>query len=114
MKSVEALPEMEPEKEKSTTIVDNEGEVRRPPVLILLLYWSVMSLIAFSFAGERMPWLTTHITMPMILASGWSFGKLLESFDWSTFKKNRGWITAHCRCAVPDNSSPNLRFTVQR
>jgi predicted membrane-bound mannosyltransferase/DNA-binding beta-propeller fold protein YncE len=89
----EVLPELEPVKEKSTTLVDNEGEVRRPPVLILLLYWSVMSLIAFSFAGERMPWLTTHITMPMILASGWSFGKLLESFDWAAFKKNRGWIT---------------------
>ena len=86
-------PELEPEKEKSTTIVNNEGEVRRPPVLILLLYWSVMSLVAFSFAGERMPWLATHITMPMILASGWAFGRLLEGFEWSVFKKNRGWIT---------------------
>ena len=86
-------PELEPEKEKSTTIVNNEGEVRRPPVLILLLYWSVMSLVAFSFAGERMPWLATHITMPMILASGWAFGRLLEGFEWSAFKKNRGWIT---------------------
>ncbi len=51
-----------------------------------------MSLFAFSFAGERMPWLTTHITMPMILASGWSFGKLIESFQWETFKRYRGWL----------------------
>ncbi len=73
-------------------IVNNEGEERKPPVLALLLYWSVMSLFAFSFAGERMPWLTTHITMPMILASGWSFGKLVESFQWESFKRYRGWL----------------------
>ena len=73
-------------------IVDKEGQIEKPPVLGLLLYWSVMSLIAFSFAGERMPWLTTHIAMPMILTSGWSIGSLLESFDWVSFKKNRGWL----------------------
>jgi predicted membrane-bound mannosyltransferase/DNA-binding beta-propeller fold protein YncE len=73
-------------------IVDNEGEIRQPPVLGLLLYWSVMSLIAFSFAGERMPWLTSHIAMPLILTSGWSLGKLINAFDWSAFKRDRGWL----------------------
>ena len=91
------LPEDEgsienPSAEKPSRIVDNEGEIRRPPVLALLLYWSVMSLIAFSFAGERMPWLTTHIAMPMILTSGWSIGRLLESFPWHHFKRYRGWV----------------------
>jgi predicted membrane-bound mannosyltransferase/DNA-binding beta-propeller fold protein YncE len=75
-----------------TQIVDNEGDVRQPPVLALLLYWSVMSLIAFSFAGERMPWLTTHIAMPMILTSGWSFSRLINGFDWEFSKKHRGWL----------------------
>lgn len=80
------------EEDKSPRSVDNEGETRHPPVLFMLLYWSVMSLIAFSFAGERMPWLTTHITMPMILTSGWAFGRLLNSFDWDFSKKHRGWL----------------------
>jgi DNA-binding beta-propeller fold protein YncE len=80
------------EVQPQTQFVDNEGEVRQPPILALLLYWSVMSLVAFSFAGERMPWLTTHIAMPLILTSGWSFGKLLESFEWSVFKRYRGWL----------------------
>jgi uncharacterized protein (TIGR03663 family) len=81
------------DEEKSTQrIVDNEGEIRRPPILALLLYWSLMSLIAFSFAGERMPWLTTHIAMPMILTSGWSFGHLLNDFDWEFSRKHRGWL----------------------
>ena len=80
------------ESEHQSRIVDNEGEVRQSPVLALLLYWSVMSLIAFSFAGERMPWLTTHIAMPMILTSGWSFNQLIKSFNWGAFKKQRGWL----------------------
>ncbi len=80
------------DEDKPGRIVDNEGQIRRPPVLALLLYWSVMSLIAFSFAGERMPWLTTHIAMPMILTSGWSIGRLLESFNWHDFKRYRGWL----------------------
>jgi uncharacterized protein (TIGR03663 family) len=78
--------------QRSTIIVDNEGEQRNPPVLALLLYWSVMSLVAFSFAGERMPWLTTHIAMPMILTSGWSIGRLLDSLNYSYFKQHRGWL----------------------
>jgi len=83
---------LEDEGQKPSRIVNNEGEERKPPILALLLYWSVMSLIAFSFAGERMPWLTTHIIMPMILVSGWSFGHLLESFEWDKFKRYRGWL----------------------
>ncbi len=78
--------------QRSTVIIDNEGEQRDPPVLALLLYWSVMSLVAFSFAGERMPWLTTHIAMPMILTSGWSIGRLLDSLNYSYFKQHRGWL----------------------
>jgi uncharacterized protein (TIGR03663 family) len=77
---------------QSTKIIDNEGEVRSTPIFGLLLYWSVMSLVAFSFAGERMPWLTTHITMPMILISGWSFSRLIESFNWSAVKRHKGWL----------------------
>ena len=88
--AAEPIPETLPE--KPSRIVDNEGEWRKPPVLGLLLYWSVMSLIAFSFAGERMPWLTTHITMPMILCSGWSFGRLIEAMDWEAFKHKKGWL----------------------
>ncbi|MEA3326584.1 MAG: TIGR03663 family protein [Chloroflexota bacterium] len=92
------VDEEEEEQVKIVRIMDNEGEVRKPPVLALLLYWSLMSLIAFSFAGERMPWLTTHIAMPMILTSGWSFGRLLESFNWSNFKRQRGWLILIVGC----------------
>ena len=62
------------------------------PILALLLFWSFMSLLAFSIAGERMPWLTTHITMPMILTASFALGYLVEKTDWSDIKEKKGWL----------------------
>ena len=62
------------------------------PTLLLLIFWSVMSLLAFTVAGERMPWLTTHITMPMILTSAWAFGYLVEKTDWEEVRQRKGWL----------------------
>ncbi len=45
----------------------------------LLLWWSVTSVVAFSVAGERMPWLTYHMAWPMILLTGWGIGQVIES-----------------------------------
>jgi predicted membrane-bound mannosyltransferase len=33
----------------------------------LLVFWSVISLVGFSYAGEKMPWLTVHISLPLCL-----------------------------------------------
>lgn len=46
----------------------------------LLTWWSVTSIIAFTVAGERMPWLTYHMAWPMILLSGWAVGHGIETF----------------------------------
>ena len=56
-----------------------EASPQRLPVVTLLVYWSIMSLIAFSVAGEKMPWLTVHITLPMLLASGFGIGFLVDT-----------------------------------
>ena len=68
------------------------------PTLALLLFWSGMSLLAFSFAGERMPWLTTHITMPMILTTGWLLGYLIEKINWEEVREKRGWLVLLLSC----------------
>ena len=62
------------------------------PTAALLIYWSLMSLLAFSYAGERMPWLTSHITMPMILASAWALAYLVEKTDWQSVRRGKGWL----------------------
>lgn len=62
------------------------------PVLVLLLFWSATSLIAYSLAGEKMPWLTVHIALPMLLTAGWGFGYLFETTPWYKFKENKAWL----------------------
>ena len=52
------------------------------PVLGLLLFWSLTSLIAYSLAGEKMPWLTVHIALPMLLAAAWGLGFLVDTTAW--------------------------------
>jgi len=70
--------------------IDLQPETESPPTVALLLFWSFSSLFAYSFAGEKMPWLTVHITLPMILAAGWYLGQLVEAIDWGIFLRQRG------------------------
>ena len=35
-----------------------------------LLFWTLGNLAVYSWAGERMPWLLTHITLPLCLLAG--------------------------------------------
>ncbi|RLC70368.1 MAG: hypothetical protein DRI26_07285 [Chloroflexi bacterium] len=48
-----------------------------------LVFWGAASLIAYSIAGEKMPWLSLHIAMPVILLGGMFIGRLLHAFDWT-------------------------------
>ena len=45
----------------------------------LTLWWVISSILAFTIAGERMPWLTYHMAWPMILMTGWAIGQLVDS-----------------------------------
>ncbi len=62
------------------------------PVFELLLYWSLTGLLAYTAAGEKMPWLTVHITLPLILLAGWGLGKVIDSFNWKNLSERRGWL----------------------
>jgi uncharacterized protein (TIGR03663 family) len=43
-----------------------------------LIWWATWIFIALSLAGEKMPWLSTHIAIPLILLTGWWVGQLVE------------------------------------
>ena len=62
-------------------------ETNSVPVLILLLFWSITSLLAYSIAGEKMPWLTVHVALPLLLSTAWGIGKLIEKINWNTYPK---------------------------
>ncbi len=55
----------------------------------LMTWWCITSVVAFSVAGERMPWLTYHMAWPMILFTGWVVGVFIDTLvkQWTTSEK---------------------------
>lgn len=53
--------------------------VRRSLFTSFLVWWAAFSLLLYSWAGEKMPWLTIHIALPLILLAGLVLGKMLSS-----------------------------------
>jgi predicted membrane-bound mannosyltransferase len=43
-----------------------------------LVWWLILTWIAYSAAGEKMPWLSTHFVIPMGLLSGWYIHEILQ------------------------------------
>ncbi len=62
------------------------------PVLLFFIYWSLSALIAYSVAGEKMPWLTVHIAMPLALSAAWGMGYLTEVFPWKKLFSGDGLL----------------------
>ena len=67
-------------------------EPKKFPVILFLGYWAVTSLLTYSLAGEKMPWLTVHIVLPMILLAGWGAQKLFDTSDFSAMRKSQTWL----------------------
>lgn len=43
--------------------------------------WALLSLIAYSIAGEKMPWLTVHVLLPLMLTTGFLLDWLLPKLN---------------------------------
>lgn len=76
----------------NATIPEVDQPVEPAPAIALLVFWVVSSLLAYTLAGEKMPWLTVHMTWPMVLFGGWAIGQLLDQVDWQLFRNARGWL----------------------
>jgi hypothetical protein len=48
-----------------------------PFVPLLLAWWVLTALGIYSWAGEKMPWLTTHVALPMVLFGAWAFQQVM-------------------------------------
>ncbi len=86
---VPALPEPAEDEDIASPVSTPAGENLSLP---LLGFWTVTSFAAYTIAGEKMPWLTYHIALPMILLSGWGIGQIIEGIDWQKFARNRGLL----------------------
>lgn len=53
---------------------------RRPAFMtfdVFLIYWFVLALVLLLMAGEKMPWLSIHLTLPIIMIAGRGLGQYL-------------------------------------
>jgi uncharacterized protein (TIGR03663 family) len=46
---------------------------------LLLLFWFINAVVIFSWAGEKMPWLLTHLALPGNLVAAWALGSLVSN-----------------------------------
>jgi uncharacterized protein (TIGR03663 family) len=54
---------------------------KRNYIWALFLWWIVVHLAVFSWAGEKMPWLSVHMALPMILLCGAFIGDIIERLE---------------------------------
>ena len=81
-------------KRKARSAEAEEDEPRRFPVIPFFAYWAFFSFLGYTFAGEKMPWLTVHIVLPLIFLAGWAIGRFLDAVNWSRMRNSGGWLLA--------------------
>lgn len=59
---------------------------------LLLTAWALLAWGAYAVAGEKMPWLFTHIAFPHIFLAAWGLGQWLKNVTWADFTRHRGWV----------------------
>src|SRR5215213_127555 len=65
------VPLMQPKVVQPTVIA-------APLFPLFLAFWFIGALVAFSWAGEKMPWLTVHIALPGNLLAAWAIARILD------------------------------------
>lgn len=90
--TTESQPPATPPVELPFSLEEFYNSPQRLPVLGLFLFWSVTSLIAFSMAGEKMPWLTVHIALGLLLTAAWGLGYLVETTEWKKILNREGFL----------------------
>ena len=49
---------------------------------LLLSFWAVGTLIIYTYAGEKMPWLLVNVALPFIVLAGKFIGEIIERVNW--------------------------------
>jgi len=65
--------------------------VKRPSFMLFASWWGAFIFLFLTYAGEKMPWLGTHLTVPLIFMAAGYFGVVFAHTDWQAFAR-RGWL----------------------
>lgn len=77
--------------EEAQRIIPEMRTAREPSFLLFVSWWAIFIIVALTLSGEKMPWLATHMTTPMIFLTAWYFGNIFERVEWRKVT-DRGWL----------------------
>ncbi|WP_322511132.1 flippase activity-associated protein Agl23 [Chloroflexus sp.] len=60
----------------------------------LIAWWAVAAFGIYTWAGEKMPWLTIHITLPFTLLFAWTLAKLVALAQQQVARWQEMWAAA--------------------
>jgi predicted membrane-bound mannosyltransferase len=55
-------------------------------------------------AGEKMPWLLTHMALPMCVLGGWWLGNMVRHIDWRAARGGAGLAARLCRARAGNSA----------
>jgi predicted membrane-bound mannosyltransferase len=62
----------------STAAIENpKSTIHNWALPTLLAWWTIATFLLYSWAGEKMPWLTIHLVLPLALLGGWALARTL-------------------------------------
>jgi len=67
---------------------------------VFLLYWSMLAIIMFTIAGERMPWLTLHPLTPLTLLAALYLDDFFNRDEPNAFEHGLAWLVLALPVAV--------------
>lgn len=96
---LQPVPVLASKKEKSKPLsalrvfMQDNLRTNRVYFAVFGIWWVIGSWVAYTIAGEKMPWLLTHLALPMCFFGGWYAARLLNRIDWASVRKNQGvWL----------------------
>lgn len=83
---------------RQKTAPQSEEDAPPAPVLpfafciYLLAWWSIAAFAIYTWAGEKMPWLTIHLTLPLTLLAAWGVQQTLAAIwpGWGLGERGTG------------------------
>jgi hypothetical protein len=72
---------------------------------IVLVWWAIATLGLYSWAGEKMPWLTIHVALPWVLLGAWALARTLAA--WRALDLDRLALLSFGAAPAPANGEPS-------
>jgi uncharacterized protein (TIGR03663 family) len=77
----------------SLTVAALRGRGDYPLFTAFCIHWLLTSFMVYSWAGEKMPWLTLHMSLPSIILGAMFVADLWKRVDWASVRERGGlWL----------------------